>query len=219
MEKLTSTKYLDILKFDKDTKEKIVFAKEPDYIVQSNIGLVFGGISMYRRVDEALKLYQMGLLDKIVLSGGIGFLNTDRTTTEALKMFGYIASKGVGMDVLRDIVLEDQSRNTVENVTNTIKMLCDPKNTTFTVITSDFHTRRCTMLLMHYLGLLGNDSMVQYWGVKDKITDIDSWDESFVGKKAIFQELFNLIYYAKSGKIDDDELKCSDDFALKRTKI
>lgn len=41
---------------------------------------------------------------------------------------------------IKDVLLEDQSRNTVENVTNTLKMLKDSKNTTFTVITSDFHT-------------------------------------------------------------------------------
>lgn len=100
-----------------------------------------------------------------------------------------------------------------------MKLLKDSKNTTFTVVTSDFHTRRCTMLLMHYLSLLDNDSIVQYFGAKDGITDIDSWYKSFAGKKAIFQELINLIYYAKSCKIDDDELICSDDFSLKRRKM
>lgn len=218
MKKLSETSYLEIIGFDKDIKEKIVYAKEPKTIIQRNIGLVFGGISMYNRVDEALKLYEKGLLDKIVLSGGVGFLNTDRSITEALKMFNYIISKGVSMDILKDIVLEDQSRNTFENVINTIKLMENPKNTTFTVITSDFHIRRCTMLLMHYLGLLGNTSIIQYWGAKDGITDIDSWDKSLSGKKAIFLELINLLYYAKSGKIDDEELLCRDDFSLKRRK-
>ncbi len=74
MKKLSETSYLEIIGFDKDIKEKIVFAKEPKTIIQRNIGLVFGGISMYNRVDEALKLYEKGLLDKIVLSGGVGFL-------------------------------------------------------------------------------------------------------------------------------------------------
>lgn len=72
---------------------------------------------------------------------------------------------------------------------------------------------KCTMLLMHYLSLLDN------FEAKDGITDIDSWYKSFAGKKAIFQELINLIYYAKSGKIDDDELICSDNFSLKKRKM
>ncbi|GEM_PF-5702813 len=57
MEKLTETKYLEAIRFDKDTKEKIIFAKQPETIVQRNIGLVFGGVSMYKRVDEVLKMF------------------------------------------------------------------------------------------------------------------------------------------------------------------
>ncbi len=57
MEKLTETKYLEAIRFDKDTKEKIIFAKQPETIVQRNIGLVFVGVSMYKRVDEVLKMF------------------------------------------------------------------------------------------------------------------------------------------------------------------
>ena len=90
MKKMSEIGYGSILKDiasnNKNEIEDIVYIdgdisleKKCDY------GIVFGGVSMIpHRVDEASKLYKNGLVEKLIVSGGIGYTNADRKTPEAL---------------------------------------------------------------------------------------------------------------------------------------
>lgn len=92
--KLSDISYIDL--FTKYNNKRdlcdIVFDTEYRRVEnKANFGIVFGGISMIPyRVDEALKLYKADLIDKLVLTGGIGFFSKDRKTPEALKMCEYL---------------------------------------------------------------------------------------------------------------------------------
>ena len=82
---------------------------------------------------------------KAILSGGQG---PGEDITEAEAMRRYLAEKGIDE---KRIVLEDQSSSTVENITNSFKIL-DQMNpdATITIVTSRFHVLRSKMIANHY---------------------------------------------------------------------
>lgn len=185
--------------------QNIVF--DTEYLKVENktdFGIIFGGVSMIPyRVEEALKLYNENQINKLVLTGGIGYLNRDRKMPEALKMREYLLKNNVPDS---DIIVESQSRNTLENIKlflQIFKMQNNLNETTFTLITSDFHIRRCMAMVKK---LLNKDVILYGSGVKDNITDIDSWYTNLYGHRIILQEAFLLCYYARKGLANDLEI-------------
>lgn len=181
--------------------EKIVFTENIKGVNEKcDVGIVLGGISMIPyRVEEVINLYNNGLIDRILLSGGIGFLNLDRKNSEASKMYNYLLHNGVPEYC---IIMESQSRNTIENIKNSIELLAtdyDLSSAKLVLITSDFHIKRSFEITARYVcrsNLFGS-------GVKDGVTDIDSWQNTLFGKKIILQEALLLRNYAKNNFIAD----------------
>lgn len=205
--KLTDISYYDLFtKYNnKDNLQDIVFDTEYKKVEdKANFGIVFGGISMIPyRVDEALRLYNEDLIDKLVLTGGIGFLNKDRKIPEALKMREYLLKHNVPDS---DIIVESKSRSTFENVELFLKILKEQYNldeTTFALITSDFHLKRCMATVSK---LLNNDTTLYGSGAKDNTTDIDSWFNNLYGRRLILQEAFLLCCCARKGIANDLEI-------------
>lgn len=202
---LSNIKYKDIFfGMDKDI-EKIVFEQEKQEDNEDcDIGIVFGGISMMPyRIEKAKELYEKGQIKKIMLSGGIGYLNSDRKIPEALKLNEYLQAKGVSK---KDILIENKSRNTLENVKYSLEILKEKYNlnkTKLMLITSDFHLKRCLSLTSKYIkndNLYGN-------GVKDGKIDLNNWKKSLYGRKIILTEALLLCYYAKNNLINDIDIK------------
>lgn len=83
--KLSNIKYNQIIFANNNDIEKIVYDKENQILKEKcDIGVVFGGISMIpNRVERAISLYEKGQINRILVSGGIGYLNTDRKNSEA----------------------------------------------------------------------------------------------------------------------------------------
>ena len=206
--KLNDITYYDLLTkyHNKDNLEDIVFDTQyPKVESKADFGIVFGGISMIPyRVQEALRLYNEELIDKLVLTGGIGFLNKDRKTPEALKMREYLLNHSVPDS---DIIVEGKSRSTYENIDLFLQILKNQYNlddTSFALITSDFHIKRCLAMVRK---LLDNDALLCGCGAKDNITDINSWYKNNYGKRLILKEALLLCHYAKKGIIDNLDIK------------
>lgn len=185
--------------------EEIVFNKKnEDLNVKCDVGIVLGGISMIPyRVDEILKLYNYGLIERILLSGGIGFINLDRKITEASKMYAYLLDKGVPKN---SIITEIESRNTLENIKNTIGLLETDYDLSFVklaLVTSDFHIKRSLELIARYVD---RDNLFAS-GVKDGLTDIDSWQNTLYGKKVVLKEASLLCRYARNNLINDLDIE------------
>lgn len=92
------------------------------------------------RIVHAVDLYTMGVVKKILISGGSGAL-TFEGKKESHKLLDFAIQHGVSR---RDIIVEDQSRNTHENATFVKKTLSDRGinfNTTL-LVTSAFHMSR-----------------------------------------------------------------------------
>lgn len=208
--KLTEMKSRDIFtsKTTPEDVEKIVFSGDnlSKNQAHNNVAVLLGGPGMIPyRADKGIWLYEEQKVEKVLVSGGIGYLNTDRTTPEAFKMRDYLLSQGIPD---KDILVEPFSRSTIENMANSLAilegLLYNLNETELTVVTSDFHLRRSMGLLIN---ALGNSTNVYGAGSKDGVTDIDSWQNTFAGRKQIMQEALLLIKYAKEHRIHDMEIE------------
>ncbi len=178
-----------------------------------DVGIVFGGVSMIpHRVEKAERLYKEGLLEKIIVTGGRGYLNKDRVTPEAVKMQNYLVEKGIPK---KDILLEDKARSTFENIKYSLELIkekCNLEKMKLALITSDFHLRRCTGMT---LLATNNKTDIFGCGAKDGITDIDNWDNSLSTQFTIYKEAVGFCYYMKHGNMCDLEI---DDLKRKRIR-
>jgi uncharacterized SAM-binding protein YcdF (DUF218 family) len=91
------------------------------------------------RILDAVQLYKMGKVKKIIISGGSGAIkNVARTEAESLQQTALFA--GVPQ---QDILLEQRSKNTRENAQFTKELLGQhPEVQKLLLITSAFHMRR-----------------------------------------------------------------------------
>ena len=133
-----------------------------DYIIVHGCGIFGDRMTplLKGRVDKALTLYQKSG-KPLVLSGGMG---AGETITEAQAMHDYLLTQGVPEE---DMILEDQSATTRENLLNVQKMLdTDGKKHSYVCVTSDYHVFR-TSMLARYMGLdmqgVGSTTALYYW--------------------------------------------------------
>lgn len=77
---------------------------------------------------------------KAILSGGQG---ADEDMSEAQAMFRFLAAHGI--DKVR-LILEEESTSTYENLRNSFALVGDDESLKLTIITSDFHVLRATMI-------------------------------------------------------------------------
>ena len=133
-----------------------------DYIVIHGCAIFGDRITplLKGRVDKALTLYRKSG-KPLVLSGGMG---GGESITEAQAMYNYLITQGVPEE---DMILEDQSKTTRENLLNVQKMLdTDGEKHRYVCVTSDYHVFRTTMLA-RYIGLdmqgVGSETALYYW--------------------------------------------------------
>ena len=91
------------------------------------------------RIIHAVQLYKEGRIDKILISGGSGYL-LHQDASESQDLFRFSTMAGVKK---KDIILENESRNTHENAAFSKQILQDQKsNKKLLLITSAFHIPR-----------------------------------------------------------------------------
>ena len=130
---------------------------EPKY----SIWLIFGlqlkqntmALEYQQRIDVVISALPTSEPDMIVFQGGI---TGNNTVTEASIGEGYftamLASKKDMIATRSQIVLEDRSKNSLENLRNTREYLLSEKRPLKVVlVTSRYHLRRC-QLMAEYLG-------------------------------------------------------------------
>lgn len=137
---------------------KITQWYEPDYPPKQkyDVGIVLGGFSGINkrnneilfaasgdRLFQAIKLYKQGEIAKILISGGSGNL-IDKQVKEADLVIAYLKQIGIPQG---DILLENQSRNTIENARFSFQMIRKIKpNAKVLVITSAWHIPRSKLI-------------------------------------------------------------------------
>jgi uncharacterized SAM-binding protein YcdF (DUF218 family) len=136
-----------------------------DYVVVLGGGLIDGervSKLLAQRIDKGIKVYRKtGNACKIIMSGGQG---SDEKISEAQAMKNYALTQGVPED---DILLEDQSVNTMENLGNSQKIIQarEGKHDT-AVVTSQYHVLRANVYaqVLHFpITGIGAHTALYYW--------------------------------------------------------
>lgn len=113
------------------------------------------------RLDTALAYWEEHPDIKIVVTGGKG---DDEHVSEAQGMYDYLTAHGVDG---HDILLEDQSRNTHQNIRNTLALMGETSIPwagsedgpgSYVLVSSDFHLARILMLWGRAAGTTANVS-------------------------------------------------------------
>ncbi|MBR2810347.1 MAG: YdcF family protein [Solobacterium sp.] len=123
----------------------IPHVRDFDYLVVHGCGLL-GGERVSKllsdRLDKAIKVYRKDKTKpKIIASGGQG---PDEKVSEAKAMAKYLAAHGVNPE---DIIEEDRSMDTRENIINSKKIIDAQEGRKRTaLISSNYHVYRCLVL-------------------------------------------------------------------------
>ncbi|MCC6250952.1 MAG: YdcF family protein [Bacteroidia bacterium] len=122
--------------------------------------IVLGGVSFWDheinriqfgrssdRVFQALELYHLGYVKKIILVGGSGSINYPEDK-ESIEIKDYLMNLGYKSE---DIIIESQSRNTHENAKYT-KQVIDSLGMKgpYIMVTSGFHMKRAQLCFQKY---------------------------------------------------------------------
>lgn len=141
------------------------------------------------------------------MGGKNGISNQNNSSiSEADKMKELAIKMGINK---KDIIIDNMSNNTFENIDNAMLLLRDEINkiNNITIITSEFHIKRCYAILKkNYKNI--NITLVV---AKDGFSDSDNWfisDNSWnSGRSLATYEAHLLIKYARENKIEDLEIQ------------
>ena len=92
------------------------------------------------RLDKAVELYQAGYAAGIIVSGARG---PDEVDSEAAVMRNYLLARGIPPEA---VYPEDQSRNTIENLIYSQKVMEQQGWHSALVVTNPFHIYRCLVI-------------------------------------------------------------------------
>ena len=116
-------------------------AEDVDYLLVLGAQMRTDGPSkaLRFRLDRAFDYLEEHPDCLCILSGGQG---SNEPVAEAVGMKTYLQGRGINPDRL---ILEDRSRNTIENIRNSMKLF-DPQQDSIGIVTSDFHMYRSLRL-------------------------------------------------------------------------
>ncbi len=145
------------------------------------------------RVRYAVSLYRRGLAPKLLMSGG-GRLSWREREAEA--MAAYARHLGVPA---RDIWLEDRSLSTEENALFSAPILKARGVRTILLVTSDWHSRRATLVFRKVLkphGITVISAPTPTEGI-----ELKGWWRSGAAAERVMLEWAKFTWYVASGKI------------------
>ena len=182
-------------------KNKIIFVGISDNYQKAKYALVFGHPEyLHFRVQKAIDLYKKGIIEKIILSGGIGKMDTISKESEAIKMKRIALKQGVPEEAL---ILEDKSTTTIENVQNVEKYLKGiPKSdiSKIILVSSVWHMRRCRAIAQKYLSEVKE---FYFAPVHDNVAESEVWKSTELGRELVENEIYYLTKHIRQEKIAD----------------
>lgn len=132
------------------------------------------------RVQVAYDYLEKNASTKVILSGGQG---SGESITEAEAMRRYLIEKGISSE---RILLEDASRNTEENIANSMKLMKNTKSRVI-IVSNDFHVYRA-------VGIARKLGLSNVWGLGSKT----HW---YTAVNCYTREVFAVLKYKICGQI------------------
>lgn len=186
--------------------EKIVFSDINDSGKSAKYGIVFGSYTLQKyRIEQAIKLYKEGRVEKLILTGGKGGISNknNEDVPEAELMKASLVKNGISP---QHLILDNSSNSTIENGINVAKILNNLQENIqeLILISSEFHLKRCMAIMKKYYKTNIDYILVP---AKDGFTDKENWflsEKAYnSGRNLVEFEANLLIKYAKEGKIYD----------------
>ena len=183
--------------------EKIVYSDIIDTGESTTYGIVFGNSMLIKeRVESAVLAYQSKRITKVIFTGGRNGISNEEKDgiSEAQKMKALAIQKGIKES---DIITEEESNNTFENLDNTMKLLKQENISEVALITSEFHLKRCMAIMKKKYPNIKTILIPSFDGFTDKnnwYSSDTSWNS---GRSIVIYEANLLIRYAKEGKIEN----------------
>ena len=92
------------------------------------------------RIDHAIQLYEAGLVNTIIFTGGVG--NNDQVS-EAAVARQYAVSRGIPQSAT---LIEEESTNTIENLRNAQAVGRENQIETYLIVSTPYHMARATWI-------------------------------------------------------------------------
>lgn len=165
---------------------------------KADLIFIFGTATYKNVAEKAYELYKKGLASKIMISGG---LNEITNENESKMISEELISLGVKR---KDIILEDKSTNTLENVLFSKKVIEEKigfKNIKkVLLVVKNYHSRRAMMTFKKYF-----PKSVEFLPIPYKVFDFtkSSWFETEKGKEKVVGEYNKIKQYLKEGDIEE----------------
>lgn len=182
---------------------ELLFSNIKDDGKKGNCILVVGSSKAIQyRLPKAIELYNQGRASKILFSGGVKWAGSDYP--EAIAMKNEAIALGVPE---KDILTEDISLNTLENVLASLLVL-DREFHLYNierllVVTTSYHIRRLHLTLKTYMP---NWIKFTLCPADDNNTSSYNWYQSEVGRKRVQNESMKIIKYVKQGALCDEKV-------------
>ncbi|OZA08444.1 MAG: hypothetical protein B7X97_06300 [Methylotenera sp. 17-45-7] len=171
-----------------DALTQLFFYEEPP--IQANFSIVLGMTLWHRPIATAVKLYQQGLSDKLVLCGGY---NQKIQKKEALEMYQFALDAGIPQ---RDILVDSESKNTFENISNALdliaKNLSDASSIRLNIVSIHFHAKRAALTAQQFFPYTKQIATVSYSSIH---YDASNWFKNDIGICNVFSELEKISNY------------------------
>lgn len=189
-----------------ETVDRILFQGLEDTGENADCILVLGSVKAAKyRVPAAASAYRAGRAGKLLLCGGKLRDFPDGNYSEAEHMHQAALAFGVAEG---DIILEDKSQNTVENILFAMvelqRAFCLNKIRSVLLVTTAYHMRR-SLAIARYL--LPAHIAVIPCPANDTSTRRDNWMNSPVGTERAKGEAMNIVRCVVNGLIPDFEIE------------
>ena len=188
-----------------DVIDRLLFQDLKDTGGKADCIIVLGSIKAGKyRVPVAAQAYKAGRADKLLLCGGKLRDFPDGQYSEAEHMRKAAIALGISGE---DIILENKSLNTVENIQFATEILQQSMglNTLHTVllVTTAYHMRRSLAITRN---LFPEHIKVLPCPANDTNTRRDNWMNTPVGTKRAKEEAMKIVAYVNNGIIPDFEI-------------
>lgn len=154
------------------------------------------------RLPRALELYKQGRADKILFSGGVKWDENEESESVALKKEAM--ANGIPEN---NILLEDQSLHTLENVLASLLVLDREfhlyKIKRLLIVTSSYHMKRLYLTLKTYM-----PDWIQFTlcPADDLAMSKENWFSTEISRQRVLTEARKLVTYVKQGALRDIEI-------------
>lgn len=145
--------------------------KDLQYVVVLGAGLIGDQVTplLKNRINKGIAIYRKQTDAKLIMSGGQGH---DELVPEGVAMAKYAESVGVPKE---DIIIEDQSKNTEQNIQFSHRLMHD-KKAKFAIVTNYYHLFRALLIArQHNIDCIG-------YGAKTKLYfSLNAFVREFIG--------------------------------------